>query len=310
MTTITARILAASIVLLAVVAAPARAAVVVTTISPPEVIPDPLGAGFTINYTLGGSSVLASAQLTFFLSATRDGSSGVVRLGGRQLILGRSGNGTFLPPNGTQSQFFNQFSLEPNGLAALQNIAAACQPQSLFIIANIDGGPVQGLTSSLIGTVKLPDFVFTGGTINPTVIQPGGTTSISFNLSTQCPATRPSRVGVFLTDPSFNLVSTIGFISIGTGAGTFSLPPSPITFSTATPPGNYAILLVADFDNVVAESNENNNGGAFALTVTPAATTGRRGTPGELAPVALSPDLAAARASHDGLATLGEPAPR
>jgi len=310
MTTMTTRILAASIFVLAVVAAPARAAVQVTTISPPAAVPDPLDAGFTINYTLGGSSVLASAQLTFFVSATRDGSSGAVRLGGRQLVLRGTGTGPFLPPIGTQSQFFNRFSLEPNALAALQNIAAACQPQSLFIIANVDGGPVQGSTSSVVGTVKLPDFVFTGGTISPTVIQPGGTTSISFDLSTQCPVTQPSRVGVFLTDPSFNLVSVIGFIPIGTGAGTFSLPPSPITFSTATPPGNYNILLIADFDGAVAESNENNNGGAFALTVTAAATAGRRGTAGELAPVALLPDLAAAGPATDGLATLGDPASR
>jgi hypothetical protein len=268
--------------LAALAVTPAHADVNVFTISPPATIPDPLSAGFTVNYTLGGSSVLASAQLTFFLSTTRNGSSGVFTLFSRQLLLSSNGHGLFLPPSGPQSQFMSQFSLDPNGLAAMQAIAAACQPQAWFIIARVDFGTIQGSTTSLIGTVKQPDFLFTSGTISPTTIQPGGTTNISFDLFTQCPVNSFSRVGVFLADANFNLLSFIGAVTIGTGAGTFSVSPIGITFAATTPPANYNLVLIADVDGVIAESNETNNAGSFALTVAPALQSTTAERPGEL----------------------------
>jgi hypothetical protein len=253
--------------MMSIAAAPALAQVQVITISPPASLADPLG-GFSVNYTLGGSSVSTSGQLTFFLSASRDGSTGLTPLFSRQLQLQPNGSGLFVPPSGTQSQPITRSTMDPAARTLLQNLnPGGCQAQSLFIVAQVDFGTIQGSNPTTMGTAGRPDFEFTGGTISPTVIRPGGTTFISFELFTQCAAPRSSTVGVLLTDVNLNVLAVIGTIGVGAGAGTFRLPSTGISFGTGVPPGNYRIVLAADFNEVIAESNENNNLGAFSLVV-------------------------------------------
>lgn len=256
-------------VLAALAARPAAAQVHVNSLTIPATITNPNG-GFNITYALGGS-VFGEATVTvdFYLSTTSNGHNNTaaflttVRVG-----LNGSGAGPFGAPTDTRTMFISPGNLDPNGRALLQSLANACAPQHLFLIADIDGGIFSGpAPATTIGTTKLPDFAFAGGTISSTVIAPGGTTNISFDLSTTCPAPVASRVGIFLTDASFNPLSFIGAVSVAAGAGISSLPPTPITFAPTIPLGSYNILLVADLDNVVAESNENNNGGSFPLTV-------------------------------------------
>jgi hypothetical protein len=268
-------------VLAALAAAPAHAQVQVFTISPPAAIADPLASGISVSYTLGGSSVLASAQLNFFLSNTRDGSSGVLALFSRQLLLRGSGNGLFLPPTGTQNEFIARSSMTANAISFLQGVVSACQPQSLFILARVDFGNIPPSTPTVMGTVKQPDFLFTGGTLSPTVIQPGGSVNVTFDLFTQCPVTVGSGVGVFLADASFNLLASFGTIAIGTGSGTWHAAFS-LGFPTTIPPGNYTIVLIADVNGAVAETNESNNSGAFALTINPSLTASATADDGEL----------------------------
>ena len=82
-------------------------------------------------------------------------------------------------------------------------------------------------------------------------------------------------------------------MAIGAGAGTWSLPPTPITFSPSIPLGSYQILLVADVDGIVAESNENNNGGSFPLTVVQVFAATNRRSDAQLQPdLALRDDMA------------------
>ncbi|WP_434300549.1 CARDB domain-containing protein [Corallococcus exiguus] len=42
---------------------------------------------------------------------------------------------------------------------------------------------------------------------------------------------------------------------------------APLMFSTAITPGTYYLVLAADVDAVIAESNENNNEGAFTVQI-------------------------------------------
>jgi hypothetical protein len=266
-------IAALPIVLTSLAASPASAQIHVVSLNLPSVIPDP-NAGFNITYSLVGSQFGSrTIQVNFYLSTTSNGRNGTAAfLSSTTVGLQGGVFGPFGDSGGSHTVFISPFSLTPNGRALLQSIATACQPQSLFLLADIDGGIFSGFApATTMGTTKLPDFAFTGGTSSSSVITPGGTTSISFDLFTRCPASSASRVGIFLTDTSFNPLAFIGAVSIAPGAGTSSLPPTPITFSPTIPLGNYNILLIADVDGIVAESDENNNGGAFALTVRSAA---------------------------------------
>lgn len=259
------------------------AAVQMNPITVPASMVDPL-SGFNINYSLTGSKYgigAASAQLTFYISASANGSTGVATLYSRQMLLSGSGLGPYYPPSGTQTQSISRFSMPASTVTLLENIKAACQPQTWYILGQVDGTTLRS-APSLMGTSKQPDFMFTGGTISPSVIQPGGTTSISFDVFTRCAASAPSRVGIYLTDASFQALSFIGGVSIAAGAGTSSLPPTPISFSPYIAPAVYHIVLVADVDGVIAESDESNNVGDFTLNITSSALAATRSAAGHL----------------------------
>ncbi|MFP2928381.1 hypothetical protein ACLESO_24945 [Pyxidicoccus sp. 3LG] len=290
--------LAASLLALSLFAAsPALAQVQVLSLTAPTTVPNPYNI-FTINYTLTGSKFgLATAQIRFYLATTQTGTSNRVLLNSQQILLGSAGGGLYRPPVGTQSYSFMRATVQAPAQPVLDAIAAACQPETWYIQAEVDSGIVRG-DDTLIGTTKPPDFMFTGGTLSPTTIQPGGTTSFSFDLYTQCPANSASTVGVFLADANYQLLSYLGGIPINAGSGTWSLPATPITFSPAIATGSYNIVLLADVDGVISESNENNNAGAFALEIVPAPVAALGDDASPLAADAAVPvDAAAVRAA-------------
>ncbi|WP_143177495.1 hypothetical protein [Cystobacter ferrugineus] len=274
-------------VLCLLAANPVWAAVQMSTVSVPTAMTEPL-SGFSIDYTMIGSKSgvgAAAAQVTFYISASPTGSTGVATLASFQIPLRGSGLGPYLPPIGTQSYYVSRFSMPANTVALLENITAACQPQTWYILGSVDGTGVSS-DNTVLGTTKQPDFYFTGGTISPSSIAPGGTTNISFDVFTACPTAIPSTVGIYLADANLEPLAYIGGITIGAGSGTSSLPPTGITFSSAIAPGLYHVVLVADVDGVITESNENNNVGAFTLNITAPALKTVDSKPG-----ALEPDL-------------------
>jgi hypothetical protein len=282
------------LLVLAGTAAPAAASVFLSGPYLPASIPNPTG-GFNITYSLGGSQSgvgAATAEVAFYLSTKPNGSSGVGFLTSRLVHLSGSGSGPYYPPSGTQTQYISPINLSASARAMLQSIADACQPQSLYLLAQVNGGFYK-YAPTVMGTIKPADFMFTAGTISSSVIQPGGTTNLSFSLYSRCAASTASRVGIFLADTALNPLAFIGAVSISAGAGTSSLPPTPITFSPYISPGSYRILIVADVDSIVAESHESNNAGYFDLTVVSAAAPARSQPPGQLQPATdLREDLA------------------
>ncbi|MBZ4413511.1 hypothetical protein K8640_35340 [Myxococcus sp. XM-1-1-1] len=122
---------------------------------------------------------------------------------------------------------------------------------------------------------------------------------LSFDLYSRCPAPAASRVGVYLTDPDFQVLESIGAIPINAGSGTWSFPPTAISFSPAIAPGSYRVVLLADVDNTVAEGNEDNNGGFFTLDVTEPALAAPEGPPRQLEPAPALP--------FDGVQALTQP---
>jgi hypothetical protein len=250
----------------------AWADIYMTGLTVPQTITNPV-SGFNVTYNLNGLKYgSATAQLRFYISASQNGSTGVALLYSSQITLNGYGYGPYGAPSGTRSTFIAPYNGMPASTQTLlQNIANACAPQTWYILGEVDWGSYAP-ASTVMGTAKQPDYYFTGGTLSPSVIQPGGSTNISFDVYTRCPANSGSRVGIYLADQNYQLLSFIGGVSIGAGAGTSSLPPSTITFSPYIPTGTYNIVLLADMDGVVAESNESNNGGSFRLDVAWSAT--------------------------------------
>ena len=286
------KVLAASffVMLLLLKANSAWAAVQMNPITVPAAMTAPLD-GFTINYSITGSKSgvgAATANLSFYISASANGSTGVATLYSSQMILSGYGWGPYYPPSGTQSKYISRYNLQAATVTLLENITAACAPQTWYILGQVDGSTLR-YAPTVLGTIKQADFVFTGGTMSPSVIKPGGTTNISFDLFTRCPASSASTVGIFLTDANYQLLSFIGGVTIGAGAGTSSLSPTPITFSPFIATGTYHIVLVADVDGVIAESNESNNSGDFALNISSAALAAKSIGSGKLIPAAKLP---------------------
>jgi hypothetical protein len=160
--------------------------------------------------------------------------------------------------------------MDPNTVALLQDIVTGCQPQSWYILGYV---PQTSLVSdsTMLGAWNQPDHFFTAGALSPSVLQPGGTTNLSFTLFRQCPGNSSSTVGIFLADANLQLLSFIGDVYIPGGSGVSTLPPTGITFSPYIPTGTYYIVLIADVDGVISEVNENNNVGSFMLNITSSA---------------------------------------
>ncbi|WP_224362533.1 hypothetical protein [Hyalangium versicolor] len=242
----------------------------ITSISVPSSMGNPLN-GFTLNYTLAGFNYYglgaAINDTYFYLSKTPDGSSGAYLLLRKGILLTNNGAmGPYYAPSGTLSATVTQADMDPNTVAVLQDIVTGCQPQSWYILGYT---PQISLVSkpSTLGGYNSSDLFFTAGALSPSVIQPGGTTNISFTLFRQCPGNTPSTVGIYLADANYQLLSFIGSVSIPGGAGASTLPPSGITFSSAIPLGTYRIVMFADDAGVVSEVNENNNVSSFTLQV-------------------------------------------
>lgn len=283
------------LVLFLLAAGSASAQVQMLTVSVPSTVANPISSGFNIDYSMTGSKVgLASAQVTFYMSSSPTGSTGLYELDSFQISLNLNIHGTYSPPTGTQTRYISASGLSSGTYALWQSITAACQPTTWYVLGKVDYTSLVSSSGSQMGTTKLPDFYFTAGTLSPASISAGGTTYLSFDVYTQCPASSASAVGIYLADTSYNLLAHIGDASVAAGAGTSSLSPTPITF-TSIPPGNYFILLFADADGVVSESNESNNVGGFNLTIT-SPLTARASEGGEEKlnvelPVELSPAL-------------------
>lgn len=263
--------------ILALVAFFARAAhaqVQVGNLNAPTAVAAPLN-GFSVDYLFFGSSVLASAQLNFYLSASPDGSTGVWTLASEQVLLRRGTGGLHYPPNGTQSRFFSRTSMSAGAIAVLESI---CQPQTWYILARVEFGNITSDSSSL-GTNRV-DLRFNSSAVQPSSIPAGSSTNLSFQVASPCPVNRDSYVGIYLLDQNNIELFFVGEALVGAGAGPWTLSPTPLNFPVTFPPGSYKIEFRADLDGFINESNESNNRVFHPLTITaPAATSERKQDP-------------------------------
>ncbi len=226
-------------------------------------IQDPL-AGFDIEYRLFGSKYgvgAAAAQMQFYLSQTKDGSGGVIKIRDTQISLRGNGLGPYSPQPGIQRERITRFTMGNNAVNQIEN---TCFSGTWYVLGRIDFTPLAYDQTSIS---VLPDFKFKSGTISPGTIYQGGTLNLKFAVETEKMNCKASQVGVFLADANQQAIGYIGGVSIGTGKGVFSTGDIPITFSPTLAAGLYHIILVADVNNEVPESNENNNRAGFTLTI-------------------------------------------
>ncbi|MFD2787788.1 CARDB domain-containing protein [Hymenobacter rubripertinctus] len=125
-------------------------------------------------------------------------------------------------------------------------------------------------------TVALPavDLVITQPSLSP------GTTLAGSYVYTDCyiqnlgnTAAALTNIGYYLSTDAVLSANDVLLNTTSGGAlngGTSSYRSGAVTVPAATAPGSYYLLFVADYQNQVAETNENNNVSSASLTVLPA----------------------------------------
>lgn len=230
--------------------------------------------GLTVSYEFGGKVMPTDrvSYIDFYLSDNQNTSTGIK--------LNRNSIPAFWqcssqinepcdPPTGS-----NMLRIEsPGEMTAaakefLQSVEDACSPSQFYVIAGASNlAAIASTSASTFGTTKLPDFLFTGGSISTNSTATDGSVSINYSVRTPCPASGYSAVGVFLTDTSYQPLVYFGEVGVlGPLGSDHSLGLSFAGLGLA--PGSYKIVLMADNNNRQQESNESNNYGVFSLTLT------------------------------------------
>lgn len=117
------------------------------------------------------------------------------------------------------------------------------------------------------------DFYFDSGTLTPAITTTEGTVNIDYSVTSPGAAPTLPSVGFFLADEAYQALLYFGAIPVSSATG--SDHAVQLSFAgLGLTPGNYNVILFADVNEEVAEVNEENNLGAFAITLTeePAAT--------------------------------------
>ncbi|WP_428243922.1 hypothetical protein [Gynuella sp.] len=230
-------------------------------------IEDP-AQGITVEYQIFGSSPLAQQELSFYLSSDEDAYTGI-KLTSFRVNFSCSGLPVpnCYPPAGTQTKFIAYSSMTQDARDYLNSVKNQCAPVTLYLVGGLAAFErTLSLNTASVGTVKLPDFLFESGTLEPTVASYDETLTIKYGLRSVCPSSTLPSVGVFLTDTSLQPLVYYGAVqALGPYGSSHTLSlniGAPIV-------GDYGIALVADIFETVAESNEDNNIGVFSLTLTP-----------------------------------------
>ena len=126
-------------------------------------------------------------------------------------------------------------------------------------------------TISCVATLPQADLTVQNANLSPTALLAGSSTAASAtvtNLSgTQASS---SNLGYYLSTDNTLSANDVLLTSSGGGAlasGTSATRSATLTIPASTASGTYYILFAADYQNQVAESNENNNVASVAITV-------------------------------------------
>ncbi|UOQ53320.1 CARDB domain-containing protein [Hymenobacter cellulosivorans] len=126
---------------------------------------------------------------------------------------------------------------------------------------------------SCVTTVPQPDLAIQGASVSPVSVVPGNSLSLYssiYNLSGTTATS--SNIGYYLsTDASLDAADVLLGNSTGSSltVGNYSSRTSYVQLPATITAGAYYVLFVADYQNVVNESNETNNVSSVYLNVVP-----------------------------------------
>ncbi|WP_179225471.1 CARDB domain-containing protein [Hymenobacter mucosus] len=127
-----------------------------------------------------------------------------------------------------------------------------------------------------VTTVPQADLAVQGASVQPLSVVPGTSLSVNCTVYNLSAATaQGSSVGYYLSsDPILDANDQLIGSSVGnTLAGNqSSYRTNSLTLPASTPTGSYYVLFVADYQNVVSESNEANNVASVSVSIVPPVT--------------------------------------
>ncbi|MBB3837212.1 RHS repeat-associated protein [Runella defluvii] len=225
------------------------------------------GNNVQVNYTINnlGGTTSANIRTRFFLSTNTTYSADDTELNFPSDITNGLGAGASLPSN-TQV-----------------NIPTSATAGSKYVIVFVDGNSQitesneNNNTSFAFITITdplPPDLQVSNLSLNPASVQKGGTFTLNYTFSNPGGAAGAFDVRFYLSsnssyDANDTQLDIFSVSSYAGGGNTQNLSRSLTIPSTANAGGNY-ILVVADLNDQIAESNESNNRSFVFITVTDA----------------------------------------
>jgi hypothetical protein len=232
----------------------------------PSVSPGSVYAGDAVSAScqvknIGGASA-GSSVLNFYLSADNAYSQGDVTLG-QYTVASLAANAVAdvtktltIPSSTAAGNYFILFVADATGTVT-------------------EGNEANNLAYTTLGVLTVttaPDLLITSATLTPVEITSGQSVTASFIIVNQGDANAgTSNLKYYLSsDNQYNTGDTylatepVGALAVNANLSYSSL----ITIPAGTATGSYYLLFRADADNQVAESNENNNLAAVAISVT------------------------------------------
>ncbi|MCB2376162.1 T9SS type A sorting domain-containing protein [Hymenobacter sp. BT635] len=207
-----------------------------------------------------GAGEASSSQLGYFLSTN-------TTLDSNDLLLGTSSGGTLAASASVRRT--GVFSIPTNVTPGTYYLLYAADPAALVTESN-ETNNTTTLTVTIVAAQA--DLSVSQMAANPTSAPVGGTISASCLLTnTGTLAANASSMGFYLSADNVFSANDVLLGSVATAAmpiNTGMTRAASFAIPTTTIPGSYYILYVADAQNAVAESNEQNNVGSLAFMVT------------------------------------------
>ena len=225
------------------------------------------GAPFTVSCNVNNSSPSAagSSTLRYYLSTNNSWDASDSYLGS-DFVSSLGGNGSspesetvFIPANTPSGNYYILFYADKD-----DNVVEGDETDNVAYITITVSAPVP----------QNPDLIIQNHNTTPSSIVAGNSTTVSCDVKNQGNVSTGgnSTLVYYLSndnifDPSdtylnaYNTINTLAGGAIQNINTSVAIPPS-------TSSGSHYIILVADANNVISESNENNNVGYRAITVT------------------------------------------